>query len=240
VISTRLLLLGIAAAAVDLGSVYVKVPVGPAGVTLGDWIFGSGAYLTLALYVWVAAGVGACRAPPSLLLVAAGITYALGTGIHLAANSIHDMLEETGGADPWKLVYFWDETAGHYLVDTARVGFAVALTWMEGGGSPERDGGSSGRRSSASTLAVLAGALAYGFIYFATAVEGQTVAIALPFTLLYAAWSVITGSSGDGSKGLKPVRAFYTAAALVSLALFAAWGVSHRGFPEFSRTGFIR
>jgi hypothetical protein len=232
-LSTRLLFLGVAAAAVDLCSVYLKLRAAPVGVTVGDWISGAGAYLILGLYAWVAAAAGAGRARTPLLLLAAGITYALGTGIHLSANSIHDMLDKTGGADPWKLAYFWDETAGHYLVDAARIGFAVALTRMERGGvSP-----AAGVSGSGGGLAILAGAIAYGFIYFATAVEGQTVPIALPFTVLYAGWSLT--SVRGGLKGAARVRSFYTAAALASLALFAIWGVWHRGFPEFSTTGFI-
>jgi uncharacterized protein involved in response to NO len=36
-----------------------------------------------------------------------------------------------------------------------------------------------------------------------------------------------------------PVRLFYTIAALTSILLFLVWGVWHRGFPEFSRTGLL-
>jgi hypothetical protein len=233
-ISTRLLFLGLAAAALDLGSVYLKAPAAPTGVTVGDWISAAGAYVVLGLYAWVAATVGRGRARPALLLLAAGITYALGTGIHLSANSIHDMLDRTGGADPWRLAYFWDETAGHYLVDAARIEFALALTSMErGAAGSEAAAGRPGGRA-----AILVGALAYGFIYFATAVEGQTVPIALPFSLLYAGWSVLASRGRRGGVP-EPVRGFYTAAAVVSLVLFSIWGVWHRGFPEFSTTGFI-
>ncbi len=78
------------------------------------------------------------------------------------------------------------------------------------------------------------GALAYGFIYFATGVEGQTVPLALPFSLAYAVWSLARRRSESGA-----VRAFYTIAALTSILLFLVWGVWHRGFPEFSRTGLL-
>ena len=249
-VGTRLAVLGLAATAVDLGSVYIKAPAAPSGVTLGDWISGIGAYLLIALYAWVASGIGARRGARATLFLAAIITYAFGNGIHLAANSIHDMLDKTGGSDPWKLAYFWDETAGHYLVDAARIAFAVSLTRIEwcagsgalrgvegapsGGGAALAPVSSAGHRS----LALALGAVSYGFIYFATAVEGQTVPLALPYSILFAVWGLARARSREGGN-TAPVRGFYTAAALTSIVLFAIWGVWHRGFPEFSRTGFI-
>jgi hypothetical protein len=234
--AARLAALGIAAAAIDLGGVYMKAPAGPAGVTLGDWIAGLGAYLLLALYAWIASGLGVRRGPQARLFLAAIITYAAGTGIHLAANSIHDMLDKTGGSDPWKLAYFWDETAGHYMVDAARIGFAISLAWIEAG--TPRGAIASSAPAPGGRLPILAGAVSYGFIYFATAVEGQTVPLALPFVILFAAWGVWRSRAESGQPPA-PVRGFFTAAALVSLSLFAVWGAWHGGFPEFSRTGFI-
>ena len=79
-------------------------------------------------------------------------------------------------------------------------------------------------------------AAAYGFIYFATAVEGQTVFLALPFCVALAIYGVAARSTPPSRA---PVRAFYVAAAFVSLLLFAIWGVWQRGFPEFTRTGIL-
>ncbi len=228
-IAARLAALGIATAAIDLGGVYLKAPMGPTGVTLGDWITVLGAYLVLALYAWVASGLGPRRGVPSILFFAAVVTYALGNGIHLAANSIHDMLDKTGTGDPWKLAYFWDETAGHYLVDAARIGFAVSLVWIEAGASRGAIAPAPGGR-----LAILAGALTYGFIYFATAVEGQTVPLALPFVLLFAAWGEWR-SRAERDLPPAPVRGFYTAARTRTPAIGSASGSCRRRGPRRCR-----
>jgi len=250
---TRLAALGLAAAAADLGSVYIKSPLGPLGVTVGDWITTVGAYAVLALYLWVASGFGRRHAASrpggpaggaTLLFLLATVTYALGTGVHLAANSIHDMLEATGGRDPWLLAYFWDETASHYMVDAARVGFAVSLLRLEsrgsssvastGVGSGPAAGGALGA-AAWTTLGI--GAIAYGFIYFATAVEGQTVPLALPSSMAFAAWGFARSRRSGGQAA--PARSFFTVAAIVSVALFAIWGIWQGGFPEFTKTGLI-
>lgn len=232
-LEARLAWLGILTALVDLGSAYVKVALGPRGVTAGDAIQLLGTYPLLALYLWVALGLrerdtarGRRLAP---ILFLAGVTYALGFGIHAAANSIHDMLDHTGLGDPWHLAYFWDEHLGHYLVDAARATFAIALTALEG-----RTSGS-GAAGGPRRVLLAVGALAYGFIYFATGVEGQTVPLALPFSAAYAIWALARlRRERPGA-----VRSFYLMAAIVSLALFAIWGIRNGGFPEFSRTGLL-
>ncbi|HEU5311307.1 MAG TPA: hypothetical protein VFV24_07625, partial [Candidatus Eisenbacteria bacterium] len=79
----------------------------PRGVTWGDAIEIAGVFVVLGLYAWIAAALlgssGAWRAhtPAFLLFFMAFTTYALGHGIHVAANSIHDMMVETGSPDPW-------------------------------------------------------------------------------------------------------------------------------------------
>ena len=232
-LATRLAWLGILSALVDLGSAYVKFPLGPRGATAGDWIQLLGAFPLLALYAWVALDLAPRAAAPGPRIAAtlflAGVAYALGFGVHVAANSIHDMLDHTGLGDPWGLAYFWDEHLGHYLVDASRAAFAVALTAWE----TKASAGGAVESGANARLPILAGALAYGFIYFATGVEGQTVPLALPFSLVYAVWSFARG------RAWHPIRTFYTVAAIVSLILFAIWGIWHRGFPEFSRTGLL-
>jgi hypothetical protein len=230
-LTARLAWLGILTALVDLGSAYVKVPLLPRGVTAGDLIPLLGTFPLLALYACIALDLHA-RHPAgeriASVLFISGVAYALGFGVHVAANSIHDMLDHTGLGDPWGLAYFWDEHLGHYIVDASRVAFAVLLTAWESKAKGASWGGTGG-----APLAL--GALAYGFIYFATGVEGQTVALALPFSLAYAVWSLARRRSGTAGA----VRAFYTIAAVTSILLFLVWGVWHRGFPEFSRTGLL-
>jgi hypothetical protein len=251
-----LLLLGLATASFELGSFFVKAPALRRGVTVGDLLEVAGAATVLLLYQAIARTAGA--GPPGRggsaeraagpgwtrqLLALAGITYALGTGIHVAANSIHDMLDRTALGDPWGLADFWDEGAGHLLVDLARIAFAVGLTLLAArapdGGRPDADAAISpptgpGPPRERWNPSVAIGAAAYGFLYFAAAVEGQTVPIALPFCVLYLAWSATWRSPARGG----PIPTFFRSAAWVSLGFLALWGVAHRGFPEFSRVGF--
>lgn len=231
-----LLGLGLATLAFDLGSFFFKAPAIRRGVTVGDLSEAAGVFAVLLLYRAVARAVGAARGLPGLLLEAAAIGYAFGHGIHLAANSIHDMLDHTGLGDPWGLADFWDERAGHLLVDGARIAFAVSLTWSAAaasGGADARPRAEAGGRAGFDP-AVALGAAAYGFLYFAAAVEGGTVALAFPFCLGYAAWSAASKSASRGG----PVVLFYRIAAWVAILFLTVWGIGHRGFPEFSRVGF--
>jgi len=242
-ISRRLAALGIAAVGADLGGVFFKSPLGPAGVTVGDWIDALGTFVAIALYAWIASGLAAReRRPYPALAHMAAAAYAMGRGVHLAANSIHDMIDRTGGADPWGLVYLWDERVGHSMVDLARIGFAIVLVSLERppgvNGSVAGSGGAAGDAGAGpgGRVALFVGSLAYGFTYFACAVEGQTVPLALPVCLAFAVWGI--GSAARG-RVLGPTRTFFTGAAIVSILFFAIWGIWQGGFPEFTHVGLI-
>lgn len=228
-LTARLAWLGILSALVDLGSAYVKVPLAPRGVTAGDLIQLLGTFPLLALYGSIALDLHTRHASPrlALLLFVAGITFALGSGVHVAANSIHDMLDHMKLGDPWGLAYFWDEHLGHYMVDASRAAFAVGLTALESQSPRAAEEGA--------PWPLPLGALAYGFIYFATGVEGQTVPLALGVSIGFAMGSLARG----GMRTDRPVRTFYAVAAITSIVLFLIWGIWHRGFPEFSRTGLL-
>jgi hypothetical protein len=250
----RLAWLGIASMAVDLGAVYVKAPAAPRGVTWGDLIEVAGMYLVLALYASIAASlaVSLARSRPDprpsrapalsfLLLFVAFASYALGRGMHVASNAIHDLMGASGAEDVRALIYFWDERAGHLFVDAARILFVAGLCLLERGARTDasaaaREGAVRG--GGAARLLALAGAAAYGFIYFASSVEGQTVFLALPFTAAVAIWGLRSRGRSPG-RAPAPARAFFTAAALVSLLFFVIWGVWQRGFPEFTRAGIL-
>jgi hypothetical protein len=235
-LSTSLLLLGISSAAFDVGCVLIKTPFLRSGVTAGDAIEIIGAFVVIALFRRVArlasgpeawrggSGVGPREA---VLLGTAATAFALGHGIHVAANSIHDLADRSHLGDPTRLMNFWDEGVGHYMVDSARVLFAVTLTSIARGAG-------AGAAWSRSRFAV-AGAVPFGFTVFAAAVEGQTVPLILPFSVFYCGWSHFARDKSGGA-----VRAFFTVAAWTSLLFFAVWGVWQHGFPEFTRTGIIR
>lgn len=224
-----LLLLGLASTTFDLGSVLWKDPFLRPGVTIGDFIEAAGVYVVLHLFARAGRQSGADRGAPSILAALAGVTFAFGHGIHIAGNSIHDLLGKTGIGDPTGLLDFWDEHVGHYLIDSARVLFALALT--RAGLAATADA------SRARHVPPVLGGAAYGFITFASAVEGQTVPLVLPFYCLYAGWSVLGAKGRPGASG--PVRLFFATAAWTALVFFAIWGIWQRGFPEFTRVGLI-
>jgi hypothetical protein len=204
-------------------------------VTAADWLDLGSTYAIVLLYGWVLLGArgaargGAVPAGAAAVLALATVTWVLGRGVHVAANSLHDWLSHTGGADASGLFTFWDETLGHLLADAGSIGFAIGLTRVENA-RPAGSGAAPGTRAW-----ILLGALAYGFIFFAGGVEGRTVPLTLPWSLLYVAWAIRARRAGPGHR---PVRVFYFTAFAGALALFAVWGLWHAGFPEFSASGF--
>jgi hypothetical protein len=235
-LESRLGLLGIAFLSLYLGSVYIKVPFARAGVTLGDLIDIATPMILIFLVALVGRALGAGtasshgRSGPLLFLILGGFALVLGHGMHVAANSIHDAIDRTRMPDPYGLINWWDERVSHFMIDSSKVALCVGLTALESR-SHETVGFARQARPGFGFLAL--GALAYGFIFFAAGIEGQTVALLLPFCIVYPAWSLTRG------RPLPPVRRFYTLAALVSIALFVVWGVWHHGFPEFSAVGLI-
>jgi len=168
------------------------------------------------------------RRMATTVLFVACIMIADGHGMNLAANAVARQLRGHEGTGAWILDYFFDEDMGHLL---AQGGLLLATyAWLllaEGAAGPPAD-----RRA-------LLTAPLFGFAYFADGVEGQTVALLLPGALVGALW-VVAGSRRAGATHLRQsVRGFLLVAYLTALALFAVWGIWHRGFPEFSALGWI-
>ena len=240
-LEARLGWLGIAFAFLYLGSVYMKIPAVRPGITAGDLIDIATPVVLILLFARVGRALGPAltqresaeraRGPATarMLLLMGGFALVLGHGMHVAANSIHDAIARSGTPDPFGLVNWWDERVSHAAIDGSKLMMCAGLTALEGlRGADARAGGASGAGG-----LLTAGALGYGFIYFAAGVEGQTVTLLLPFSAIYLLWSLRRG------RPFPPVRRFYTLGALVSVVLFAVWGIWHRGFPEFSAVGLI-
>ncbi len=237
--------LGIAFASLYLGSVYIKLPAVRPGITFGDVIDIATPLVLVVLFARVVraldpalavrekAGLPRMPATACFLLLLGAFALVLGHGMHAAANSIHDAIVRVGTFDPFGLINWWDERVSHVAIDSSKLMMCVGLTALEGGWAAGgvRAGDASEAPGAGGILAL--GAAAYGFIYFAAGVEGQTVALLLPFSVIYLLWSLKRG------RPFPPVRRFYTLGALVSILLFAVWGIWHRGFPEFSSVGLI-
>jgi len=228
-LEARLGWLGISFAALYLASVYIKVPFLRPGVTVGDLIDVATPLILIFLFALTARAVASgVSGTARMLLILGGFALVLGHGMHVAANSIDDAIARAGIQDPGGLVDWWDEHVSHFAIDGSKVALCLGLTALErraATGAVHQPAGARGL--------FLLGAVAYGFIYFAAGIEGQTVVLLLPFSAAYLVWSL------SRRRPFPPVRRFYTLAALVSILLFAVWGTWHRGFPEFSTVGLI-
>jgi hypothetical protein len=158
-----------------------------------------------------------------------------GQGMHLAANSINNLIEglasrqvmDIQGTDIYQLTYFIDEHLSHYLWHIGLVGLAVLLIYRDW----KRPVG-----ILTQWWAAILGGMIYGFTLGCVFLEGQTVALGLPFvvivTLLGLTW-------GRRHLAHKPVLAFFFISCLVAAVLFVGWGLYWGGFPQFSEVGFI-
>jgi hypothetical protein len=153
--------------------------------------------------------------------------WAAGQGMHLAANSINnligslarDRIVDVSGTDIFRLTYFYDEHLSHYLWHIGVLGLAALLIYE------------AWRRPSAEKTAwrlVVPAGVFYGFTLFCIFLEGNTLPIGLPFaaliTLLVLAW-------GRGKLAAQPVLAFFFVSCLLALLLLAGWGLYWGGFP---------
>lgn len=180
------------------------------------------------------AGRGPAGPRLELAFILLAVVWVAGHGQHLAANSIHNLADalardqalDITASSLYTLIYFYDEQLSHWLWYGAIAALGALLLYREG-----RDPAGA---ATAWGLAVPAGVI-YGFTFFASFLESQSVAIGLPFALLVAAWAAIQRQQ----LGRRPVLAFFAVACALAALLFVGWGLYWRGFPEFSEVGLI-
>ncbi len=164
-----------------------------------------------------------------------GALWVLGHGMHLAANSIDNLMESMAktqqmdilGSSIYTLTYFMDETLSHYIWHAAILGMIVLLGYHD-----------CRYKSNFTTVwwvTILSGIL-YGFSLFAIFVEGQSVALSLPVTAIFLLLALIFRVR---SLSGKPLLAFLFVSTGVALLLFIGWGLYWGGFPEPSAVGLI-
>ena len=220
-LSVRLTLFGLLYCALHVGTIFLKTTFAP-GLTLGDWIslLIPWAVMGAALLAWDATGADSWSSPgPRRLLLGAALLYATGYGINLSANAIGRLIPEQAQVQPSILTYFLDEHLGHILWHAGMIGVTWALVL-------------GARRLPAGRLspALVVGAAAYAFAYFTEAVEGQTVPLLLPASIVFV---VILGwRRVPGARSL--VGCFVLLAHALALIQFVIWRVWQGGFPQFS------
>jgi len=181
---------------------------------------------------WLVFSAASPRTPSrgqTVAFLVVAVLWVLGHGMHLAANSIGNLIADTAplAAAPLRdLVHFYDEVLSHYLWHAGVVGLA-AVTVRRAWDSPPQE---------SSLPAVIASAAVYGFTLFLITVEGGSVPLVLPAAaLLVAALAWRRMRAGE----LHAAPAMFLAAHALTLALLVIWAVWHRGFPQFSELGWL-
>jgi hypothetical protein len=158
-----------------------------------------------------------------------------GQGLHLSANSINNLAEglakkqviDITATSIYQLTYFYDEHLSHVIWHIGILGLAALLIyreWRQPAGIP-----------TIWWATALAG-LIYGFTYFCIFIEGQTVVLGLPFSIIITLLTLVWGRKRLAQQ---PILAFLFITCLVALVLFAGWGLYWRGFPQFTDVGLI-
>jgi hypothetical protein len=158
-----------------------------------------------------------------------------GQGMHLSANSINNLIGNLAKnqviditpTDIYQLTNFLDEFLSHYLWHIGLIGLAALLITRE----VRRPAGN----PTVWWAATVAGII-YGFSYFSVFLEGNTLAIGLPFSLLVIVFTLV---SERKKLAQRPILAFFFISCLLAFLLFAGWGLYWGGFPEFSDVGLI-
>lgn len=161
--------------------------------------------------------------------------WAAGQGMHLAANSINNLIGalaegqviDVTATDIHTLTYFYDEHLSHYLWHIGFVGLSAVLVYREW------------RKPAGETTAwwavTLAGVI-HGFTNFCIFLEGQTVPLGLPFSALFVLFALIAQRKQFTRK---PLLAFFFITYLLAFLMLVGWGLYHGGFPQFSDVGLI-
>lgn len=149
--------------------------------------------------------------------------WAMGQGMHLAANSIHNLLAERGmeTGDVYKLTYFFDETLGHYLWHAGIAGLSAVLIYRQW-----RHPFPEGR---APLWPLILGGIIYGFSYFLVIMEGGTAPLGVTFAVIAVLFIVIWARKGLSRQ---PLVTFSLISYGLAMLLFLIWGIINGGLPE--------
>jgi hypothetical protein len=159
------------------------------------------------------------------------ILYIEGHGIHLPSNSVSRLMEP--GTAVYKAAYLFDEVISHYIWDSGVTLISVGLIILASTTSfPALAKGN--------YFLICLGAAFYGFTYSCNGIEGQTVLLTFPAAVLGSFAAFLLYFKNKKSGHANPVLLFFLLGYLISAVLFAYWGISHPGFPEFSALGWIK
>jgi hypothetical protein len=181
------------------------------------------------------AGEGFPRPAEEIAFMVLAALWAMGHGMHLAANSISNLIDALPEPrafnaiwpDIHNLTYFLDEHLSHYAWHGGVLGLAALLIYREW-----RQPG----KIATSWWPISIAALIYGFTYFCIVLEGQTVPLGLPFAIVICLLGLTWGRQRLRHQ---PLLAFFFLSCSSAAILLAGWGLYWRGFPQFTDIGLF-
>ena len=166
-----------------------------------------------------------------ILFLGLGAAWAEAQGMHLASNSIDNLVAGQVDVRAAPLIHLFDEIVSHDLWLAGIVGLA-ALAYIRQLRHPLPVGTPDDPHD---FLIVAIAGLIYGFTFFDIVVEGGTGGFGIPAA---AALTVIPLLTSRGRLRREPVSAFVLAGHLSAIVLFAAWWVYWGGhLPQFTEVG---
>ena len=117
----------------------------------------------------------------------------------------------------------WD--GGVYFISIGLLIFAFKLSF--------------GSLSGKNVIFIFLGAAFYGFTFTVSGIEGQTVIFTFPAAILCFLVLLYLHLKSNKEVGKNPFFLYFMIAYLMSALLFAYWGISRSGFPQFSDLGWI-
>jgi hypothetical protein len=158
------------------------------------------------------------------------IFYIEGHGIHLPSNSVARLMDP--GTVIYRAAYLYDEVISHYIWDGGVILISAGLIILASKISfPSL--------SKANYLFIGLGAALYGFTFTCNGIEGQTFPLTFPAAIVGALAALILYLKNKKTGRPNPVLLFFLLGYTIAVILFAYWGISHPGFPEFSAIGWI-
>lgn len=154
--------------------------------------------------------------------------WVLGQGIHLSANTIGHWLSEVAADQVYDVTYFYDEVLSHYLWHLGAAALSAQLVYNSWKYPFEEQ--------RARLISETVAGIIYGLTIFIIGIEGGTVAILFPFSVLAAIAALLLGR---GKFMRMPVLTFFMIGYALAALIFIGWGLYWGGFPQFSHLGWI-
>lgn len=154
--------------------------------------------------------------------------WVLGQGMHLSANSIGHWLPAVNGNQAYEVTYFYDEVLSHYLWHLGVITLSAQLVYTSWKHPFEP--------STARLMIEFLAAILYGLTIFIIGIEGGTVLIMFPFSILATVAGIILGWRKYQKM---PLLTFFTIGYTLALLIFVGWRLYWGGYPQFSYLGWI-